>query len=99
MHNRTFDDPFGRSQVRPPIIQAKFASTLSCAIPRCQSCELACTHVRSPKVKKVQLNLLDSERAISRNKLDIGDFVSTDQFFCRTPGRLTSKYGREGTNS
>ena len=41
MRNRTFEDPFGRSQVHPPIIQAKFASTSSCAIPRCQSCELA----------------------------------------------------------
>jgi hypothetical protein len=42
MRNYTFKDPFGRSQVHPPIIQAKFASTSSCAIPRCQSCELPC---------------------------------------------------------
>ena len=41
MRNRTFEDPCGRLQVHPPIIQAKFASTSSCAIPRCQSCELA----------------------------------------------------------
>jgi hypothetical protein len=99
MRNRTFEDPFGSSQVHPPItIQAKFASTSSCAIPRCQSCELARAPVRSLKVKKVQSNL-DSEGAISRNKLDVGDFVSTDQYVCRTPGRLPSGYGREGTNS
>ncbi len=99
MHNRTFEDPFGRLQVHPPIIQAKFTSTSSYAIPRCQSCELAQARVRSPsKVKKVQSNL-DSEGAISHNKLDIGDFVSTDQFVCRTPGRLPSRYGHEGTNS
>jgi hypothetical protein len=49
-------------------------------------------------VKKVQSNL-DSEGAISRNKLDIRDFVSTDQFVCRTPGRLPSGYGHEETNS
>ena len=97
MLNCSFKDPFGRSQVHPPIIQAKFASTSSCAIPRCQSCELACARVRSPKVKKVQSNI-DSEGAISHNKLDIGDFVSTDQFVCRTPGRLPSGYGCEGTN-
>jgi hypothetical protein len=48
-------------------------------------------------VKKVQSNPA-SEGAISRNKLDVGDFVSTDQFVCRTPGRLPSGYGREGTN-
>jgi hypothetical protein len=98
MRNRTFEDPFGRSQLHPPIIQAKFASTSSCAIPRCQSCELARARVRSPKVKKVQSNPA-SEGAISRNKLDVGDFVSTDQFVCRTPGRLPSGYGREGTKS
>ncbi len=98
MRNCTFEDPFGRSQVHPPIIQAKFASTSSCAIPRCQSCELTCASVRSPKVTKVQSNI-DSEGAISRNMLDIGDVVSTDQFVCRTPGRLPSRYGCEGTNS
>jgi hypothetical protein len=85
MRNRTFKDPFGRSQSHPPIIKTKFASTSSCAIPKCQSCELAWAQQRSPKVKKVQSNL-DSEGAISRNKLEVGDFVSTDQFVCRTPG-------------
>ena len=29
----------------------------------------------------------------------MGDFVSTDQFVCRTPGRLPTGYGREGSNS
>ena len=41
MRKRTFEDPFGRTQVHPPIIKTKFASTASCAIPKCQSCELA----------------------------------------------------------
>ena len=85
MQNRIFEDPFGRLQCHPPIIKTKFASTSSCAIPKCQSCELAWARQRSPKVKKVQSNL-DSEGAISRNRLEVGDFVSTDQFVCRTPG-------------
>jgi hypothetical protein len=85
MRAQTFEDPFGRSQSHPPIIKTKFASTSSCAIPKCQSCELARAQQRSPKVKKVQSNL-DSEGAISHNKLEVGDFVSTDQFVCRTPG-------------
>jgi hypothetical protein len=51
-----------------------------------------------PKVKKVQSNPA-SEGAISRNKLDVGDFVSSNQFVCRTPGRLPSRYGSEGVNS
>ncbi len=50
---------------------------------------------RSPKVKKVQSNL-DSEGAISCNRLEVGEFVSTDQFVCRTPGQLPSGYGHEG---
>ena len=49
-------------------------------------------------MKKVQSNPA-SEGAIRRNKMDVGDFVSTDQFVCRTPGRLPSGYGREGANS
>ena len=97
MRNRTFKDPYGRLQCHPPIIKTKFASTSLCAIPKCQSCKLAQARQRSPKAKKVQSNL-DSEGAISRNKLEVEDLVSTDQFVCRTPGRLPSGYGREGTN-
>ncbi len=41
MQNRIFKDPFGRSQCHPPIIKTKFPSTSSCAIPKCQCCELA----------------------------------------------------------
>ena len=40
---------------------------ICCAIPKCQSCELARARQRSPKVKQVQLNL-DSEGAISCNR-------------------------------
>jgi hypothetical protein len=72
MQNRIFKDPLGRSQCHPPIIKTKFASTTSCAIPKCQSCESARAQQRSPKVKKVQSNL-DSKGAISCNQLEVGD--------------------------
>ena len=98
MGNHTFEDPFGRLQCHLPIIKAKFDSTSSCVFPKCQSCELAWACQRSPKVKRVQANLY-SEGAISCNQLEVGAFVSTNQFVCRTPGRLPSGYGREGTNS
>jgi hypothetical protein len=97
VQNQIFKDPFGRLQCHPPIIKTKFASTSSCAIPKCQSCELPWAQQRSPKDKKVQSNV-DSEGAISCNWLEVGDFVSTDQFVCRTPGRLPSSYGCEGCN-
>ncbi len=41
----------------------------------------------------------DSEGAISQNKLEVGDFVSTDQFICSTPGRLPTGYCKEWPNS
>jgi hypothetical protein len=51
-----------------------------------------------PNVKRVQANQ-DAEGAISRDKLGVGDLVSTDQFVCRTPGRLPNGYGQEGSSS
>ena len=50
-----------------------------------------------PEVKRSQVNQ-DSEGAISRGKVEVGDFVSTDQFICQTPGRLPTGFGREGPN-
>ena len=32
---------------------------------------------------------------ITRDQYEVGDFVSTDQFICKTPGRLPTGYGRE----
>ncbi len=37
----------------------------------------------------------EREGALSHNRYEIGDFVSTDQFICRTPGQLPEGYGRE----
>jgi hypothetical protein len=98
MRDQLFKDHLGHNQCHPPIIKAKFASTSSCKIPLCQSCLLARSRQRSPNVKRYQI-YQDSEGAISRGKLEVGDFVSTDQFVCRTPGRLPTGYSREGSNS
>ena len=46
---------------------------------------------------KVKL-LPEKEGALSQDKLEVGDFVSTDQFVCKTPGRLPTGYGRESHN-
>jgi hypothetical protein len=98
MRDQHYEDHLGRTECHPPIIKSKYASTSSCKIPLCQSCLLARSRRRSPNVKRSQVNE-DSEGAISRNKLEVGDFVSTDQFICSTPGRLPTGYGREGPNS
>jgi hypothetical protein len=39
-----------------------------------------------------------SEGALSCDKYEVGDFVSTDQFICRTPGQLPQGYGRKSAN-
>jgi hypothetical protein len=55
---------------------------------------LARAKKRSPKVSRTQ-PLEDCEGAITRDQYKVGDFVSTDQFICKTPGRLPTGYGRE----
>ena len=97
MRDQIFQDELGRTQCHPPIIKAKSPSTSSCQIPLCQSCLLARSRRRSPEVKRSQVNR-DSEGAISRGMVEVGDFVSTDQFICKTPGRLPTGFGREGPN-
>ncbi len=44
---------------------------------------------------KSSMVIPENERALSRNRYEAGDFVSTDQFICKTPGRLPEGYGRE----
>ena len=34
-------------------------------------------------------------RILSRDKYEVGNFMSTDQFVCKNPGRLPSGFGRE----
>ena len=72
MRDQIYEDHLGRTQCHPPIIKAKYASTSSCKIPLCQSCLLARSRQRSPNVKRSQVNQ-DSEGAISRGKLEVGD--------------------------
>ncbi len=55
---------------------------------------LAGARKRTPNV--LRMRLLDNhEGAITRDQYNVGDLVSTDQFMCKTPRRLRTKYGRE----
>ncbi len=58
-------------------------------VPLCQSCLLARAWKCTPNVKQTK-DLPESEGA--------GDFVSTDQFICRTPGCLPEGYGHESAD-
>jgi hypothetical protein len=94
MRERTFKEPLGQRTILSPIIKPKFPSAWNCVIPACQSCLLAHARKRTPNVKPSKA-VHESEGALSRNRYKIGDFVSTDQFICRTPGQLPEGDGRE----
>ena len=47
---------------------------------------------RSPSVAKAK-HVPDKEGILARNKYEVGDFFSADQFVVRTPGRLPTGYG------
>ena len=94
MRERTYEEPNGNVKVLPPVIKPKFSTAKKCSVPACQSCLLARAKKRSPGVAK-QKPVAEKEGALARNKIKVGDFVSTDQFICNTPGRLPSGYGRE----
>ena len=97
MRERTFKEPLGQRTILPPIIKPEFPSAWNCVIPACQSCLLARARKRTPYVKR-STAIPESEGALSHNRYEIGDFVSTDQFICRTHGQLPEGYGSESTD-
>jgi hypothetical protein len=96
LRERHYEDPDGRTTILPAIIQPKNPSARNCIFPPCQSCLLARAKKRSPNVSLTQ-PLEDREGAITRDQYEVGDFVSTDQFICKTPGRL--RPGMDGNHN
>ncbi len=94
MRERTFEEPLGKCRVLPPIIKPKFPSAWNCVITVCQSCLLACARKRTPNVKCSTV-IPENEESLSLNRYEVGDFVSTDQFICKTPGQLPEGRGHE----
>ncbi len=48
--------------------------------------------------RETNRDLPETEGALSRDQYEVGDFVSTDHFICRTPGCLHEGYGRESAD-
>jgi hypothetical protein len=94
MCKRHYEDPDGRTTILPVIIQPTNSSARNCIVPHCQSCLFAHAKKCSPKVSRTQ-PLEYREGAITRDHYKVGDFVSTDQFICKTPRRLPTGYGQE----
>jgi hypothetical protein len=95
MREQKFEEKTGVETVLPPVIPSKFATASSCLIPKCTACQLASMRKRNPQVVK-QLPIPEKEGILSWDKYEPGDFVSSDQFVVKTPGRLLKGYGREG---
>ncbi len=71
----------------PQLIKAKFPSSSGCHIPLCTACELAQAKRRNPEVTKLTA-IKDKEDILAAGAVEPGDFVSMDQFICKTPGQL-----------
>ncbi len=70
-----YEEPNGNKTILPAIIKPKYASAQNCIVPPCQSCLIARARKRTPKVLRTRL-LEDREGAITRDKYNVGDFVS-----------------------
>jgi hypothetical protein len=87
MHKRKFEEPLDKRTILPPIIKLNFSFTQDCIILVCQSCLFACARKRTPYVK-CSTACPESEEALSCNRYEVDDFISTDHFICKTPGWL-----------
>jgi len=82
MREQHYEDPDGRTTILPAIIQPKNSSAKNC--PSLLVVSFSTRKEHSPKVSRTQ-PLEDCEGAITRDQYEKGDFVSTDQFICKTP--------------
>ena len=98
MRGHQAKDPHGKHTWMPAVIKSKCASTTTCPVPKCPSCELSRAKKRNPKVVK-QEAIKEKEAILAWEKYQAGDFVSTDQFVVKTPGQQLEGYGREGINN
>ena len=81
-----------------PIIQPKFATAAECAVPICESCLLGRSKKKSPGLAKKKA-VPEKKGILARDKYEVVDFISTNQFVVKTPGRIPSGFGRERHNN
>ena len=98
MRSQRVEESDGTKHIMAPIIKPKFPTAAKCAVPVCESCLLGRAKKRSPGVAKKK-PVPEKEGILARDKYEVGDFMSTDQFVVKTPGRLPSGFGRERHNN
>ena len=94
---RIYEDPTGKRAIIPQIINPEYPSTRNCSVPAFKSCILDRSNNISTGTTKVN-PLPKKQGALTRYKYQVGGFVSTDQFICKTPGRLPTGYVRYSTH-
>ena len=92
------EDLDGTNHVMSPIIQPKFATAEKCAVPVYESFLLGRVKNISTGVAKKK-SVPDKKVILDCDKYEGGDFMLTNQFVVKTPGRLPSKFGRERHNN
>ena len=98
MTPQQFKYPDGTKHFMAPIIQPKFATAANCTVPVCESCLLGRVKKRSPGVANKNA-VPEKKWILDRDKYEVRDFMSTDQFVVKTPERLPSVFGRERHNN
>ncbi len=94
MHEWHYEEPNDKKTVLPAIIKPKLALARNCIVPSSQSCLLA--RARKCTLSVLLMRLLNNcEGAITRGQYNVSDFVSRDQFICKTPGCLPTGYEHE----
>ena len=97
MRERIFQQPTVKHTILPPIAKTNFPETSKFYVPYCDSYMMDRFKNRSTGTTKVN-PLPKKQGALTRYKYYVGGFVSTDQFICKTPGRLPTGYVRYSTH-
>ena len=87
-----YKDDGGWTVELPPVIPTMYATTKTC--PHLMSLSDKLSDMKSKGSKTMVTKKLQSkEGALSTNKYEPGDMISTDQFTVHTPGWKLSGYG------
>ena len=88
------EEPDRTNHIMRSIIKPKFATSANFAVPVRESCLLGRAKKRSSGVANKKA-VPEKKGILARDKYEFGDFMSTDQFLGKTPGRLPSGFGRD----
>ena len=94
MRSIPMEEPSGASSVAPQIIKPKVPQSSSCPLPTCQSCQMARARQQKPNIVKSKVIQINAG-ALSRDKYELGDMVSMDQYVVKNPGCLPTGHGCE----